>query len=596
MKYPFTRHAVPGAICDLHDGSVVADLMRPGNFLSTPEHTGLLLNTDGVPLFNSSKASLWPVYLAISSLPPTLRMNADYLMLAGVWFSPAKPPMDILLPPVLRAIRKLASTGITIETIEGAKVVKGKLLVGVFDLPAKASAANMKQYNGKYGCTYCADEGVLIARNTRIYPPGAPHQRRTSLQMDQWVDAAEDRGCAIMGVKGKSVLADDIQLPECLPIDYMHAVLEGVFKTLIKSWFDSSNHRMAFYLGSHIKNINKKAKQIKPPSEFTRSIRPLETISYWKASEFRSWLLHLSLPLLKDYLPSEYINHLALLVCAMHILLSDCITPSDLSTADRMLNTFYQLIPELYPEEMCKPNSHSLIHICRFVKLWGPLWAYSMFGYENMNGFLKTTFHGTRQILKQLVFTTLLKQRLQFENASDGCRGRQKIDEHTYILGKIRQHKLRPAEKDALSECTETYRLATRSYVQVAGRILRESTIFYSCLHSREGSKNNRVCLYIIDGQAGVGEIDYFMITPKPFAMLKAYHQSHSTLMGSIRASRLHHENIHLLSRYIMYVNSNVTTRIVVPLSSLIKKAVFIKGRNGQPDVVSVLPNLYEHH
>lgn len=122
-----------------------------------------------------------------------------------------------------------------------------------------------------------------------------------------------------MGVKGKSVLA------------------------LIKSWFDSSNHRMLFYLGSHIKKINKKAKQIDPPSEFIHSIRPLETISYWKASEFRSWLLHLSLPLLKDHLLSEYINHLEPLVCAMHILLSNYITPSDLSTADHMLNMFYQL-------------------------------------------------------------------------------------------------------------------------------------------------------------------------------------------------------------------------------------------------------------
>ena len=90
--------------------------------------------------------------------------------------------------------------------------------------------------------------------------------------------------------------------------------------------------------------------------------------------------------------------------------------------------------------------------------------------------------------------------------------------------------------------------------------------------------------------------MDYFIITSKPFVMLKAYHQSHSTFMGSIRASRLHHENTNLLSRYIMYVNSNVTTRIVVPLSSIIKKAVFIKGRSEQADVVSVLPNLYEHH
>ena len=77
--------------------------------------------------------------------------------------------------------------------------------------------------------------------------------------------------------------------------------------------------------------------QTRPPSEFTHSIRQLETISYWKASEFKSRLLHLSLPLLKDHLPSEYIYHLALLVCTMHILSSDCITPFDLSKVDSML-------------------------------------------------------------------------------------------------------------------------------------------------------------------------------------------------------------------------------------------------------------------
>ena len=102
-----------------------------------------------------------------------------------------------------------------------------------------------------------------------------------------------------------------------------------------------------------------------------------------------------------------------------------------------MLKTFYQLLPELYPEEMCKPNAHSLIHTCQFIKMWGPgpLWAYSMFGYESMNGFFKTTFHGTRQILKQLVFTTSLKQRLQFEKEADGSREKHQVDEHTYVLG-----------------------------------------------------------------------------------------------------------------------------------------------------------------
>lgn len=44
-----------GTIGDLHDGSVIADLMQPGQFLSVPRYTGLILNTDGVPMFKSSK-------------------------------------------------------------------------------------------------------------------------------------------------------------------------------------------------------------------------------------------------------------------------------------------------------------------------------------------------------------------------------------------------------------------------------------------------------------------------------------------------------------------------------------------------------------
>lgn len=74
--------------------------------------------------------------------------------------------MDTVLPPILAAIRRLKSDGIAVDTAEGTKVVRGKLLMGVFDLPAIASATSMKRYNGKYGCNYCTDEGELVAKNT----------------------------------------------------------------------------------------------------------------------------------------------------------------------------------------------------------------------------------------------------------------------------------------------------------------------------------------------------------------------------------------------------------------------------------------------
>ena len=41
--------------------------------------------------------SLWPIELSITSLPPHIRMNVDYLLLGGIWLGPVKPDMRTIL-------------------------------------------------------------------------------------------------------------------------------------------------------------------------------------------------------------------------------------------------------------------------------------------------------------------------------------------------------------------------------------------------------------------------------------------------------------------------------------------------------------------
>lgn len=152
---------------------------------------------------------------------------------------------------------------------------------------------------------------------------------------------------------------------------------------------------------------------------------------YWKASELRAWLLFYSIPILFEILPMDYVHHLNLLVKAMHILLGSQICYSDLSTATKMLTLFYEKAVDLYPEEFCTMNVHSLIHLAQTVENFGPLWSYSCFGFENMNGHLKKHTHGTRNVLPQLArnltfHQSTLGREYNAENHEDGVRGRMK--------------------------------------------------------------------------------------------------------------------------------------------------------------------------
>jgi hypothetical protein len=69
-----------GLIHDIYDGSEYQKHVRRG-FLSSKSNISLLLNTDGVQVFSSSKREVWPVWLAINELPPNLRyMHVNCLL------------------------------------------------------------------------------------------------------------------------------------------------------------------------------------------------------------------------------------------------------------------------------------------------------------------------------------------------------------------------------------------------------------------------------------------------------------------------------------------------------------------------------------
>ena len=55
-----------------------------------------------------------------------------------------------------------------------------------------------------------------------------------------------------MGIKGKAGISSYIEFPNGIPIDYMHLVCLGLFKSLFKKWFDSKNKAEQFYFGTNL--------------------------------------------------------------------------------------------------------------------------------------------------------------------------------------------------------------------------------------------------------------------------------------------------------------------------------------------------------
>ena len=59
-------------------------------------------------------------------------------------------------------------------------------------------------------------------------------------------------------------------------------------------------------------------------------------------------------------------------------------------------------------------NIHQLRHLVYHVRNWGPLWSFSCFGFESLNGDLKVLFHGTRDMSEQVCSNRVFTVRMHF--------------------------------------------------------------------------------------------------------------------------------------------------------------------------------------
>jgi len=524
---------------DIYDGLVYQKHMQEGQFLADGNNISFLWNTDGVPVFKSSKCSIWPLYFVINELPPHKRWNKENVILGGLWFGETKPNMLTFLKPFTQSVSILKTNGMEVYSPDVQQHFKchAMLLCGTCDLPAKALVYNMKQFNGEFGCPHCLQKGEQISLDSggtvRIYPyiQGNPTDPlRTGDQTEKHARKATDERKPEFGIKGPSWLSSvpGYNIIEGNTIDYMHSVLLGVSKMLLKLWFDNNHSSELWYCGHEIKRVDSRLLEIKPPVNITRVPRSIENHrSYWKASEYRNWLLFYSVPVMNGILPAEYLLHHMLLVEAIYLLLNSSITPMMIAKADRLLNHYCFKMQSYYTGRQMTMNTHQLLHLTQVVLNFGPLYSYSCFAFEGMNGSLLNYIKGTQHIEKQIteaVYRVQMLPQLAHNTFLPGSEsdalyhqmtcnlkipeGAISINRNCIALGAVNKvaHLSDANHQRALSQFTKSKELSTFKRT-----ILNKSTVVHSLAHTKTRKRNTYTISYKHQRMHFHGEILYFV-------------------------------------------------------------------------------------
>ncbi|KAG0434150.1 hypothetical protein HPB47_019318 [Ixodes persulcatus] len=395
---------------DITSGSAYRSLKETG-VLKTGDLT-LTVNTDGSPVFKSSNSSIWPIQFTVSELPPEKRFSNTTL--AGLWCGKKHPNM-------LQFMSKFADVLMDVEPIEwtcGAvnHTSKVHLLCCCADAPARAAVQNHVLYSGYFGCPWCLIRGEHTGGCIRYIQEDPEPAERTAESVARDAKLAERFREPVEGVKGASALAG---VPNFDPVwgysvDYMHCALLGVTRQITELLVASSNSECQFYIGKPavLGVVNQRLLKIKPPHCITRLPRSLLERAFWKASEWRLWLLFYCLPCTLGVLHPRFWRHLARLAEAVHLLLRMEISPSQINRAETLLKKFVAQVPILYGQAAMTFNVHQLLHLANTVRRMGPLWANSAFTFESGNGQLLRHVTAAKGVPGQVIERAMMAQEL----------------------------------------------------------------------------------------------------------------------------------------------------------------------------------------
>lgn len=339
-------------------------------------------NIDGLPLSRSSRSDLWPILGRIYNT----KFKSD-VFLIGAFHGTSKPnDLNLFFENFVREVLELYQ-GFNI----GGK--KYNIFIGKFicDSPATSFIKCIKQFNGYFGCGKCRQEGEGLVGKTIF--PDIDCELRTDENFRQRVDYEHHLDT--------SPLEQVVGMVSQFVLDYMHLVCLGVMKKLIYLW-----QKGPFSCRLSAANIRKLSLEImiickQFPSDFNRKVRKIEDYHFWKATEFRNFLLYVGPVVLQNILPKKYYQHFLLFSAAITILINPS-CENDIDIAELMLKKFVTSFALLYGVEHMVYNVHNLSHLAAEARANGRLDEFSAFPYENHLGKIKRIVRKNDRPMEQI--------------------------------------------------------------------------------------------------------------------------------------------------------------------------------------------------
>ena len=311
----------------------------------------LQVNIDGVLLFKSTRDAFWPILIRFHTFKPCL---------VALFCGNEKPNYtSVFLADFFEEYHKLKTTGICQAS---GNILPVFMKCFICDAPARSFLKDIKGHSGFYSCERCTVRGIKIEGRTVLNNPG-----QVSMRTDQGFNEQRDTDHQ----KGKSPLIDHgISCVSGFPLDYMHLICLGVVKRVLT--YLKKGPRICKLSSHQINAISEKLLLLngKLPTEFARQPRSLSDLTFWKAKEFRQFLLYTGPLVLKHIVKHDIYVHFVSLSVAVSILLQadDRKRNAYVNYAEELLDYYVAQCSDVFGSTFNVYNVHNLTHITDDVK------------------------------------------------------------------------------------------------------------------------------------------------------------------------------------------------------------------------------------